>query len=355
MFFSKKILILFIIVFFTVIIWHLIIQRWEIKAAIQPRKENFVIFNTVAAELSGVTNSNSVKIQNVSPLYLDQPLRQFCIKSSYNTAVTGLFVNTDMIKYVLSRGCRFLDFEIFLINGVPNVAYSSDPNFEIIDTDNTILLNAALSTVIANAFSSQSSLNNTDPLFINMRIKSNDTSVYKAVANTVNSTLSSKLYSGKVTGNTTLRDIMGCIVIVMDRTVAPMYAKYCGCDDTQTTTCYDLTECINIEAGTSELYQNKYTEIINQAAIQINTMLDVCSICTDVKHLRIVVPDMTIASEKNPMIETLVTQYGIQLVPYKYNLNDTGLADYEALFDHQKHRSAYVPLASAIKYFQEKK
>lgn len=360
----KKILILFVILFFTVIVWQLIIQRWEIAAEIktaekkaeQTRKlEQFTIFNTPVAEIDSVKNSSNVKIQNVSALYLDQPLRQFCIKSSYNTAVTGSYVNTDMIKYVLSRGVRYLDFEIFMINKVPTVAYSTDPNYEIIDTDNTILLNAALSTVISNAFSAHTSPNNGDPIFINMRIKSNDTGVYKAVANTINSVLSSNLlYNGKVTGDTKLRNIMGKIIIVMDRTIAPMYAKYCKCSSNDGNNCHDLTEYINVEGGTSALYQNRYTEIINQSAIQINTLLDVCSICTDIKHMRVVVPDLNFKNTKNPNVENLITQYGVQIVPYRFNSNDGGLTNYEELFDYQKFRTAFVPLASAIKYIEEK-
>lgn len=362
----KKILILFVIIILTVIVWHLIQQRWEIAAELKAAEkrveksretiEKFTVFNTPDAELSSVKNSSTVKIQNVSALYLDQPLRQFCIKSSYNTAVTGSFVNTDMIKYVLSRGVRYLDFEIFMINNVPTVAYSTDPNFEIIDTDNTILLNAALSTIISNAFSTHTSPNNGDPLFINMRIKSNDTGVYKAVANTINSVLMSNLlYEGKVTGDTKLRNLMGKIIIVMDRTIAPMYAKYCKCSGSDNNNnCHDLTEYINVESGTSALYQNQYTEIINQSSIQINTMLDICSICTDIKHMRIVLPDLNYKNTKNPIVENLITQYGVQIVPYRFNSNDGGLADYEALFDYQTLKSAFAPLATAIKYIQEK-
>ena len=34
-----------------------------------------------------------------------KPLREYCIKSSYNTALSGNYTSTDMIKYVLGRGC----------------------------------------------------------------------------------------------------------------------------------------------------------------------------------------------------------------------------------------------------------
>ena len=346
----KKILIILIIVFFTVIIWHLIMQRIDILKKIKVNHiEGFTLFNTPDNELTSVKNVSPVRIQNLNSTYLNQPIRQFCIKSSYNTAVTGKFVNKDMIKYALSKGYRYLDFEIFLINNVPSVAYTTDPNYEIIDTDNSIPLSSAFNTVIVNAFSGTSP-NKTDPLFINLRIKSNDTSVYKAVANTIYNALLPKLYSEKVTNETKMEDIMGQIVLIMDRTVAPNYVKYCKCQDEN---CQDLTNYINMESGTSVLYQTRYSEILNQSSIQINTLLDICSICTDIRHMRVVLPDNDYKSTSNPNIDKFITDYGAQIVPYRLYSNDGGLRQYEALFDYQKHRSAFVPLTNAISYIQE--
>lgn len=347
----KKFLILFIILFFTVIIWHLIMQRMEIYKKMKANRiEGFNIFNTPENELTNIKMRTPVKIQSLNSTYLKQPLRQFCIKSSYNTAVTGKFVNKDMIKYAISRGCRYLDFEIFLINNNPSVAYTTDPNFEIIDTDNSISLSSAFTTVVSNAFS-VTAPNAKDPIFINMRIKSNDKSVYQAVANTIYNVLLPKLYSGKVTNDTKLGDLMGHVVLVMDRTIVPHYAKYCKCEDSN---CHDLTSYINMESGTSVLYQTQYTELLNQSAIQINTMLDICSICTDIRHLRVVLPDNNYKATKNPQIDAFVTDYGAQLVPYRFYSVDSGLSGYEAMFDYSKHKSAFVPLASAIQYIHEK-
>ena len=346
----KKILIVLIIVIFTIIIWHLIMQRMDILKKIRAsQKEGFSLFNTPDNELTSVKNIAPVKIQGLNSAYLNQPIRQFCIKSSYNTAVTGKFVNRDMIKYALSKGYRYLDFEIFLINDVPSISYTTDPKYEIIDTDNNIPLSSAFNTVITNAFSATSP-NKTDPLFINMRIKSNDTSVYKAVANTIYNTLLPKLHSGKITDETKMGDIMGQIVLIMDRTVAPNYAKYCACQDEN---CEDLTNYINMESGTSVLYQTRYSELLNQSSIQINMLLDICSICTDIRHMRVVLPDIDYKSISNPNIDKLITDYGAQIVPYRLYSKDGGLTKYEALFDYQKHRSAFVPLANAISYIQE--
>jgi hypothetical protein len=358
---SKKILILLVILFFTFIIWHLIMQRMKIAAQMKALNAvdgftGLTIFTTPDTELTQVTKNDAVSIVSMNKAFLSQPLRQFCIMASYNTAVTGSFVNVDMIKYVLQRGCRYLDFEIFMIpndkgTSIPQVAYSTDPNLQIIDTKNSILLSDAFSKVMSNAFSSTSP-NNSDPLFINMRVKSNDTSIYKAIANVVYSILENKLYVGKVTKDTQIGNLMGKIVLIMDRTVSPTYAKYCNCSDGDNS-CIDLTNYINIESGTTALYQVKYSEIMNQSSIQINTLLDICSVCTDIRHFRIVLPDSNFYTKQNPIVDDLITNYGAQIVPFRFNSVDNGLAKYETLFNNPKTRTAFLPLANAIKYIKD--
>ena len=53
-------------------------------------------------------------ITSLQPKYGKLPIKDYCIKSSFNSATTGKHVHENMIKYVLMSGCRFLDFEIFL-------------------------------------------------------------------------------------------------------------------------------------------------------------------------------------------------------------------------------------------------
>jgi len=356
MFLYKKFIVLVIFIFFTAIIWHLMIQRMDIIAKMNAtRTETFRIINTPDNELTSVKNLTPVKIKGLNSAFLDLPIRQFCIKSSYNTAITGTYVNKDMIKYVLSRGCRYLDFEIFMIDGVPSVAYTTDPNFKIIDTDNSIKLSSAFTAVLSAAFCSVSP-NSEDPVFINLRVKSNDRSIYQAIASNIHNILQNKLYTGSnVTNDTHMRDLMGKIVIIMDRTVFPSYARYCGCQS-GVDNCYDLTNYVKLESGTSQLFQTHYSVMLNQSTIQINTILDDhCSVCTDIQHMRVIVPDTNYKSTQNPStVDNLITGYGAQIVPYRFYLNDSGLADYEALFDNQTIRTAFVPIATAISYIEAK-
>ena len=60
-------------------------------------------------------------IRSLEKKYSDLPLKEYCIKASYNSAVSGNYVNKNMLKHVLSRGCRFLDLEIL----VPKIMHQS--------------------------------------------------------------------------------------------------------------------------------------------------------------------------------------------------------------------------------------
>ena len=151
--FYKKILITIILIISSYIIIRLLWKRDEIIRLTKKHQhieqdEDYIneeftglnVFSSVAGELSSVSNKGQVSISNSNESYLLQPLKQFCIKGSYNSAVTGNYVNLDMIKYVLSRGCRYLDFEVFMIDSSLNVSYTTDPKNNSLDTDNTLSL-----------------------------------------------------------------------------------------------------------------------------------------------------------------------------------------------------------------------
>ena len=58
---------------------------------------------------------NMGNVQSIEPKYANLPIKDYCIKSAYNAATSGKKVNKNMVKFALSRGCRLLDFEVFLI------------------------------------------------------------------------------------------------------------------------------------------------------------------------------------------------------------------------------------------------
>ncbi len=205
---------IFILVCYIVI--RLLRKQFHIKQFIsESSTEPFSLSNSAESELKYITDTSTTagitRLQGVNKTLDSLPIKEFCIKSSYGSATTGKYVHLDMVKHVLSRGCRLLDFDVFYAkdgdNFVPKVGFSSDVNNYFIESKNSLLLDDVFSTIAAHAFS-QTSPNRTDPLFINIRIKSNDSAIYSTVAKSIDAKLKSILYSGKVSRDTPFKDLM---------------------------------------------------------------------------------------------------------------------------------------------------
>lgn len=363
----KKILIVIVLILFIYIILRLLKSRALLQREIV--SENFSLSGTAdKTEIDKLISKNHVKLQSSSNAKL--PLKEYCIKASYNTALTGNYVNLDMIKYVIGRGCRFLDFEVFYVgktktddkgNAVTiytaEVAYSTDNTFTTINSENSILLEKVLTTIITNAFS-QSCTNRDDPMFINLRIKSNKKDAYKAIATALDSTIKPKLYTDSKTENdeiiakqvtklTPLSDIMGKIILCVDKTIDRNYRTYTPCDDNNKT-CYDLINYINMETGGEDLNLLRYSEVMEQCITPININND--NITTDVKTIKYVIPNTKNDNSQNPNISDFVLKYSSQIPAFRFYKNDDQLNKYEEFFDDNG--SAFVSLAVAIPYFK---
>jgi len=315
------------------------------------KQEGLTIFSSPDTEISSLKQNNSVKIQNTSVKHYNLPLKEYCIKASYNTAVTGKYVNVNMIKYVISRGCRLLDFEVYMIDKKPVVGFSTDPLNLTLDSEGTILLERALNEVVSNAFTTLGCPNSTDPLFVNLRINSNDPSVYKEVAKVVSVTIKSKLYlQSAVRKETKLSELMGKIVLMLDRTIIDLndFIKFATCGKNEKN-CIDLRDSIRMLTGGDELYIVNESEIVNQYPVPIHIMDD--NINTNISVMRFINPDYDTTSEDNPNIFELIKNFGAQIVPYSFYHPDQNLTDYESFFDDNK--TAFVPLSNAIRYIEK--
>ena len=100
--------------------------------------ETFVM-NTPSGEYKDVKYNSNHGITNFNGDIM-MPLNQYIVKSSYNSAISGKFVSIDMLRFVISRGCRFLDFEVVFLDDKPYVALTTDPEYTLLDTNNKILL-----------------------------------------------------------------------------------------------------------------------------------------------------------------------------------------------------------------------
>jgi hypothetical protein len=348
----KKIILLIIFISFGYLLFKLIRKRQQIRSAMA---EGFFGSHTQQTELNSVNQNNNEPASIVSVVKTNLPLKEYFIKAAYNSALSGDFMNTEMIKYVLSRGCRFLDLEVFSIDNIPYVAYSTDSTFLDIDSKNKLQLSEVLKTIAGYGFMSPSP-NPNDPIFIHFRIKSKDPELYKQIAMSIDLNLKTRLYKDErtgsimVNGQTKLSKLMKKIIIVVDKSTAPNYKKYPECD---LEPCYNLSRYVNMESGGDTIRSYKYDRIINQQTTPPHIRDN--GLSTDISDLKMVFPDAgndIIGALRNYGSNDLVLDYGVQIAFYRFYQIDTNLIEYEKLFSDNK--SAFIPMSQLINYIKTK-
>jgi len=302
--------------------------------------------------IEGATSGTGSGITNFSGGSDGSPtnLCNYCIKASYNSAFTGKYVCQEMVKYVLQRGCRFLDFSVYIKDSVPIVAYSnttSDPSYtSFTSLDPPISLGGVFSTILSNAFSSISP-NPKDPLFIHLHINTYLEDGYQKIAKAIAGALgnSGRLYQGsdgkakQVSMDTQITDMAGKIVIIIDGTTSQGFQNYKTCSYGDNT-CYDLKDFANMISGQGTL--RLYTE--DQLTRQSINPPD-----PSVYLMRIVTPTTGFFyGTVNPDIMQLIPNYGAQIIAEAFYYNDSKLRNYEEFF--RKYKSAFVPLSVAVEY-----
>jgi len=290
--------------------------------------ETFLGFGS---ELDSVATEPSTKIVNARNT--DLPLREYCMLSSYNTALTGTRVNLDMIVNVLKRGCRFIDLEIYSIGDKPVVGYSTDIRNFNLEVDNTIPLVEVLNKISTIGFAEAP--NSNDPIFINLRVKTSDKKLYAKIGSTLDETVGPRLYAKKGTNAATiatpLSDFMGKIVILLDNAIDAPEKN-------------GLSKYVNLEFNKTGV--RSYTapmlisEFITPPRINDNRK------GTDVTMLKIVIP----AENENPNMKKFVTRYGTQVLLNRFYKPDDNLKEAERIFSDIG--SAFVPISKLLNYFK---
>jgi len=292
---------------------------------------------TAIENISNGSGISTLKIVQGMPLYL----RDYCIKSSSNSAYSGGFMNLNAIKYVLSRGCRFLDFEVYYKDGFPIVAYSNsayDPSYSSFTSKGLpVSLDGVFSTILLYAFNDNSP-NPSDPLFIHLRIKSQINDAYQAIATAASKILKNRLYAGAVSPETPISILKEQIVLIVDRNTSPNYGNYPTCLPGQAN-CYNLKNVMNMESGGTNVRVYKENDLLNQSINPPDP---------SVYMLRIVLPQSGMFGLRNCDSMYLIKNYGAQMVAQGFFINDSRLSVYEDLF--RTHKSAFVPIDAALKY-----
>lgn len=304
-----------------------------------PKKEGFNpdhIFD-YAVNINSYTGNRQLPIQN------------YLIKSSYNTAIDGNdFVSKDAIRYVINRGCRFLDFEIMKRDGQIVVGKTTDRNYETTQTRNHIPLETALEAVMGYGFV-LTAPNPSDPMFIHLRIKviEDDYDAYSDIAKSITQIVGDRLYKGTINPSTTpLLSLQGKVILVVDNTYDPSFKTRSNCNATDK--CFELGNIMNIESGTKELCRKKrFVDIMDEPAF--HGAFNQNGALTNRTGLVIGVPEFYNDNDSGaPSIYKLLSSHAVQIPCYRIHLKSPKLVEYDNFFNH--HGSAFVPLENAIAY-----
>lgn len=185
-------------------------------------------------------------------------LRDYYIKAAYNAFNPDKFKNSnvsmDACLYVLARGCRFIDFEVFSVDNQPVIASSSVNSFNYKETYNHIPVSDAFEVLGGYAFSGSKCPNPGDPFIIHMRIMSQNITMYdnlakvisgsKALARNLLGPKYGREYQSKDLGNEDLSEFKGKVILMVDGTNS-VYRKT------------KLFELINMSSNT--MFLTKYT------------------------------------------------------------------------------------------------
>ena len=250
-------------------------------------------------------------------------LRDYYIKTAFNACLSGEikndFVNICALKSAIKQGARCLDFEIYSLNDKPVIAASSINDYYTKGTYNSVDFGDAMEIITDYAFSGGTCPNPGDPLLLNFRIMSNNQKIYKIMSDEIYSKLENRIlgkeYSYENKGNNlgmvSLKELMGKIIIMVDRT-NPLFEQT------------PLDEYVNIASGSVFLRSYNYSQVKNtqdtSELIEFNK-----------KNMTIVRPDLS-GSVKNPS-SALAMNYGCQMVGMGFQKIDTNMEYYSMFFD----------------------
>ncbi len=275
------------------------------------------------------------------------PLKQYCIKASANSAYSGGFISDEMIKYVLSRGCRFLDFEVFYLpknekdtKFVPFVGYSNDGASPHSQSNNNVELSVLLKTALINAFLTKTSeqyktTNIDDPLFLHFRLRgSKKEELYDSIQTIlesfqVNETFKSYFITSPITANTPISKIMKKCVFIFD--FEPTTKGYYH----------------QMSSNTNQLEKVNYSQI-NTREYTKTPPSTMSTTEVEVYRYKYTVPNYNRFFQKNVNIFSAIRNYGIQINLMQYYINDVELQKGEELFNELQ--SGVVPMSYCISF-----
>ena len=373
---GRKILILVIIALFSYIIYSLMQHRRSILSSIQEYKNKKIQIegfaedddpnnDAIDADITKIYNKILVQIENENkPIVYKNydsnndstTIKDMFIKASYNSAFTGRYLSSKMVKFCLSQGCRFLDFEVEknTDNGIVEVTCKNTANSNNI-TNTTVsgavkpafleVLKCTLDAAFKlNTGSTYPITNITDPLFINIRCSKDtyDNHVYPNILQKLMNDDNYKSYLDFNSGTTHFTDYNSSPP-TMNLLKNKAIILFCSIDNksndstpTNSNYSYDIT-------NNNTRYSQQYSDITPKASTGTNTFTMVLSDPTNL--------DQTIP---NPDVFTSVKDFGYTTtcISYSNYLTSSYLTQnerkYENIFTNFNY--SFIPMASLKSY-----
>jgi hypothetical protein len=262
-------------------------------------------------------------------------LFDYYIKTAYNACSGGSykndFVDTSVLKSVIKQGVRCLDFEVYSVDNQPVVATSTQDDFYIKETFNSINFADIMKTIKDYAFSGGTCPNPTDPILIHLRIKSTNQTIYSKMADIFKSydaEMLGKEYSfessGTNLGSVPLLNFQSKIILIVSRNE----------NGNAFLENQDFLEYVNLTSNSMFMRAYDYYNIKNNP--DINELTEY-----NKRNMTIIFPDKGI-NPTNPS-GTLCRTYGCQMVAMRYQYVDNYLMENALFFDRASYAFSLKP------------
>lgn len=344
----KRIVILVILAICLYILCRLVIWRQKLLSVPARDIDTLLTTNTSSHKNEGFETMPTIR----NTTNLDLPLKEYFIFSSWNTCWSGNAVSLRQLEKVMENGCRFLDFEVYNINGQPEIGYSTSgyqPSQTIPELESDTLPMYDVLNKIMELRSAGSVPNKHDPLLLHFRIKSDEMGLLEKMAESlISSGMADPLVlASNVTPDTLLSDLENKIVFIIDKSYVPKI-KDKGCSTGCKT---DIRKYISMYSSTGAFSTDKWEYLLNADVAKGEMPLKKDSEDddrTNVSNLKMVVHHVGteyVNRNENDFM-TFILKHKVQIVPYKFFYDDTPLKDYKNYFSDAGH-TAFITMAVA--------
>ena len=265
-------------------------------------------------------------------------LKDYYVKTAYNACSIGDFKNSFVdlcaLKEAIRQGFRCLDFAVYSVDNVPVVATSSVDSYDVKQTYNSIPFDSVCETVSDYAFNGSGCPNPNDPLIIHLRVMSQNSVIYKKMADAIYNRLQDRVlgkrYSyengGRNLGDVKLADLQRKVVIIADKS-NPMYEGT------------ELDEYINIASNSVFMQAMRYDQMRYTPDMQELKEFNK-------RQMSLVMPNLS-ESDVNPS-PALGFKYGCQMMALSIQNYDASMQFYDEFFN--KAGTAFVLKPEDLRY-----